>query len=244
MQRPVPNHYATLGLDRRCTFAQIRAAYRVLAKQFHPDLNPHSSAAVARTQELNAAYETLSDPDLRAAYDREIDAPKQSSAPTRAANIQRNLSQDVNLPLEDFLRGTKREVRIHDPANPNGAEVYELVVPPETAPGTRFKIPRDESFGGFVQLRVKAQPNFRFKTRGSDLRCDLKIKADRAAQGGTEMVRGLTGSMVRVQIPRGVGRNEIIRIANEGLPKSRGGRGDLLVRITYRVEVRISRSGK
>ena len=244
MQRPVPNHYATLGLDRRCTLAQIRAAYRVLAKQFHPDLNPHSPAAVARTQELNAAYETLSDPDLRAAYDCELDAPKQSSAPTRAAKIQRNLSQDVNLPLEDFLRGTKREVRIHDPANPNGAEVYELVVPPETAPGTRFKIPRDESFGGFVQLRVKAQPNFRFKTRGSDLRCDLKIKADRAAQGGTEMVRGLTGSMVRVQIPRGVGRNEIIRIANEGLPKTRGGRGDLLVRITYRVEVRISRSGK
>ena len=247
MQRPVPNHYATLGLDRRCTLAQIRAAYRVLAKQFHPDLNPHSPAAVARTQELNAANETLSDPDLRAAYDRELAAPKQSSSTaraTRAAKIQRNIAQDVNLPLEDFLRGTKREVRIHDPANPNGAEVYELIVPPETAPGTRFKIPRDESFGGFVQLRVKAQPNFRFKTRGSDLRCDLKIKADRAAQGGTEMVRGLTGSMVRVPIPRGVGRNEIIRIANEGVPKSRGGRGDLLVRITYRVEVRISRSGK
>ena len=244
MQRSVSNHYATLGLDRRCTLAQIRAAYRVLAKQFHPDLNPDSPAAVARTQELNAAHETLSDPTLRAAYDQELDAPKKSAAPARGTKIQRNLSQDVNLPLEDFLRGTKREVRIHDPANPNGAEIYELIIPPETAPGTRFKIPRDESFGGCVQLRVKAQPNFRFKTRGSDLRCDLKIKAERAKQGGTEMIRGLTGSMVRVQIPRGIGRNEIIRLANEGLPKPRGGRGDLLVRITYRVEVSISRSGK
>lgn len=244
MQRPVPNHYATLGLDRRCTLAQIRAAYRALAKQLHPDVNPHSPAAVAHTQELNAAHEILSDPDLRAAYDRELDAPKKSSAPARGAKIQRNISQDVNLPLEDFLRGATREVRIHDPANPNGAEIYELVVPPETAPGTRFKISRDESFGGFVQLRVKAQPNFRFKTRGSDLRCDLKIKAERAAQGGTEMIRGLTGAMVRVQIPRGVARGEIIRIANEGLPKTRGGRGDLLVRITYRVEVRITRGGK
>ena len=54
-----PNHYATLGLDRRCTLAQIRAAYRLLAKQHHPDVNPDSPAAVARTQELNAAYETL-----------------------------------------------------------------------------------------------------------------------------------------------------------------------------------------
>ena len=244
MQHSVPNHYATLGLDRRCTLAQIRAAYRALAKQFHPDVNPHSSAAVAHTQELNAAHEILSDPDLRAAYDRELDAPKKSSAPARGAKIQRNISQDVNLPLEDFLRGATREVRIHDPANPNGAEIYELVVPPETAPGTRFKISRDETFGGFVQLRVKAQPNFRFKTRGSDLRCDLKIKSERAAQGGVEMIRGLTGAMVRVQIPRGVARGEIIRVANEGLPKSRGGRGDLLVRITYRVEVLITRAGK
>ena len=247
LQTPENNHYATLGLDRRCTLAQIRAAYRVLAKQFHPDVNPHSPTAAARTQELNAAHETLSDPNLRAAYDRELDAPKQASSTvrtTRAAKIQRNISQDVNLPLEDFLRGTKREVRIHDPANPNGAEIYELIVPPGTVPGTRFKIPRDETFGGFVQLRVKAQPNFRFKTRGSDLRCDLKIKADRAAQGGTEMLRGISGAMVRVTIPRGVGRNEIIRVANEGLPKARGGRGDLLVRITYRVEVRISRGGK
>ncbi len=244
MQSSVPNHYATLGLDRRCSLAQIRAAYRALAKQFHPDVNPHSPAAVARTQELNAAHEILSDPDLRAAYDRELDAPKKSSAPAREAKIQRNISQDVNLPLEDFLRGTKREVRVKDPANPNGAEIYELVIPPETAPGTRFKISRDETFGGFVQLRVKALPSFKFKVRGSDLRCDLKIKPELAVQGGGEMIRGISGTVLRVQIPRGVARGEVIRIANEGLPKSRGGRGDLLVRIIYHVEVRISRVGK
>ena len=245
MQRPEPNHYAALGLDRRCTLAQIRAAYRLLAKRHHPDLNPGSSAAVARTQELNAAYETLSDPERRAAHDRELDAPKKNSTSARPAKIQRNISQDIHLRLEDFLRGTKREIRINDPANPNGAEIYELVVPPGTAPGTRFRIPRNEPFaGGLVQLRVKAQPDFRFKPRGSDLRCDLKIKAERAVQGGPEMIRGLTGSMLRVQIPRGVSRGEILRIANEGLPKPRGGRGDLLVRLNYRVEVRVSRPGK
>ncbi len=232
-------------MDRGCTLEQIRAAYRLLAKQHHPDVNGGSRAALARTQELNAAYETLSDPDLRSAYDRELDAPEKPAAPTRAAKIQRNLSQDVLLRLEDFLRGTRREIRVHDPANPDGAEIYELAVPPETAPGTRFKLPRTGTFaGGFVQLRVKAQPDFRFKVRGSDLRCDLKIKAERAAQGGTEVIRGLTGNMVRVPIPRGVGRHEIIRIPNEGLPTARGGRGDLLVRITYRVEIRVTRGRK
>jgi DnaJ-class molecular chaperone len=241
LQRAEKNHYATLGLDRRCTLAQIRAAYRALAKQHHPDLNPHSPAAIERTQELNAAQEILSDPDLRADYDRELDAPKKSAVPPRAAKIQRNLSQDVNLRLEEFLRGATREIRINDPTNPDGAEIYQLVVPPDTAPGTRFRLPRHEPFaGGCVQLRVKALPNFRFKARGADLRCDLKINSQRAAQGGVEMIRGISGEMLRVPIPRGVGRNEMIRIPGAGLPRPRGGRGDLLVRISYRVEVRVA----
>jgi len=242
LQRAENNHYATLGLDRRCTLAQIRAAYRILAKQHHPDLNPNSTEAVKRTQELNAAYETLSDPARRIAYDRELDVPKKPAAKNLPPKTERNISQDVNLRLEDFLRGTTREVRVNDPANPNGAEIYELIIPPDTAPGTRFRLPRAEPFaGGFVQLRVKALPSFRFKVRGSDLRCDLKIKAERATQGGTEMIHGLTGAILCVQIPRGVGRNEIVRVPNEGLPKPRGGRGDLLVRITYRIEVRVTR---
>jgi len=241
LQRTETNHYATLGLDRRCTLAQIRAAYRVLAKQHHPDLNRGSSAAVARTQELNAAYEILSDSNLRAAHDRELDAPNKSAGKNRVAKIQRNLTQDVPLRFEDFLRGTKRELRVNDPANPNGVEIYELIIPPGTAPGTRFRLSRSEPFaGGFVQLRVKAQPDFRFKVRGSDVRCDLKIKPELAVRGGTEMIRGFAGAKLRVPIPRGVSRGEIVRVAGEGLPRPRGGRGDLLVRINYRVEVRVS----
>jgi curved DNA-binding protein len=245
LQPAETNHYATLGLNRRCTPTQVRAAYRVLARQHHPDLNPNSPAAVRHTQELNAAHEILSDPERRAAHDQELDARQNTAPPQRPAKTRRNLSQEVNLRLEDFLRGTKREVRVNDPANSNGAEIYELAVAPNTAPGTRFRLPRMEPFsGGFVQLRVKALPDFRFKVRGSDLRCDLKIKAGRAAQGGVEMIRGLAGALVRVPIPRGVARGEVIRISGAGLPKSRGGRGDLLVRITYHVEVRISRTNR
>jgi curved DNA-binding protein len=242
LQRGETNHYATLGLDRRCTPAQIRAAYRALARQFHPDLNSNSPAAVKLTQELNAAHEILSNTKLRDAHDRELDASKKSSAPARDAKIQCNISQEINLRLEEFLRGATREIRVTDPTNPNGAEIYQLVVPPSTAPGTRFRLPRHEPFAsGFVQLRACALPNFRFKVRGSDLRCDLKINSKRAAQGGVEMIRGISGAMVRVQIPRGVARGEIVRVPGEGLPKPRGGRGDLLVRIVYRIEVRVSR---
>jgi DnaJ-class molecular chaperone len=242
MEPTETDHYATLGLDRRCTLAEIRKAYRLLAKRHHPDVNSGSHDAMERTRELNAAYEILSDPARRRAYDRELDAAGKSAAPKRAAKIERNISQDAHLRIEDFLRGTTLEVRVKDPANPNGAEIYKLTVPPDTAPGTRFRIPRSAPFeGGFVQVRTKALPGFRFKARGSDLRYDLRINARRATQGGTEMMPGVTGAPLRIQIPAGIARGEVLRIAGEGLPKPRGGRGDLLVRITYRPEVRISR---
>ncbi|HEY5298283.1 MAG TPA: DnaJ domain-containing protein [Verrucomicrobiae bacterium] len=231
-----------LGLDHNCTLTQIRAAYRLLAKQYHPDLNPNSSAAVRRTQELNAAHEILSDPERRADYDQELDARQKPALKTRTGKIERNISREIFLRLEDFLRGTTREIRFNDPANPNGVEIYQLIVPPNTAPGTRFRLPRAEPFvGGFVQLSVKPLPDFRFKVRGSDLRCDLKINSRRAAQGGMEMIRGISGAMLRLQIPRAVSRGEILRIAGEGLPRPRGGRGELLVRISYRIEVRATR---
>jgi curved DNA-binding protein len=243
LQRAEKSHYATLGLDRGGTDAQIRNAYRLLAKQRHPDLNPHSPEAVKHTQALNAAYEVLSDPAQRLAYDRELDTPRKPASPPRGVKIQRNLTQDVHLRIEDFLRGTNLEVQVKDPAGSPEREIYQLTVPPETAPGTRFRLPRHEPFaGGFVTVRVRALPGFRFKVRGSDLRCDLKIKPERAAEGGMEMIPGVNGGTLRVPIPRGVGRGEIIRIPGEGLPRPRGGRGDVLVRITYRPEVHISRT--
>lgn len=233
-----PDHYAALGLDRSCTTAQVRVAYRALAKQHHPDLHANAPEAAARMEMLNAAHETLSDPARRRAYDREVSA---SEKPRTRSRIERNITQDAHLRIEDFLRGTSLEVQVKDPANPS-SENYSLTIPAGTAPGTRFRIPRAEPFaGGVVQVRVRAAPNFRFKVRGSDLRCDLRITAQRAREGGTETVPGATGTLVRVKIPAGIGRGEVLRVGGEGLPKVRGGRGDLLVRITYRPEVRITR---
>ena len=237
------DHYASLGLDRGCTVAQVRAAYRLLSKRHHPDVNPGSSEADARFRDINAAHEVLGDPARRRAYDRELNAASTPASPARARKVERNISQDARLRIEDFLRGTSLDVRVNDPANPNGTETYQLTVPPETAPGTRFRLPRAEPFtGGFIQVRVRALPGFRFKARGSDLHCELRIHARRATQGGTEMITGPTGAPLRVQIPSGVSRGEILRIPGEGLPRPRGGRGDLLLRITYRPEVRISRT--
>ena len=243
LQRTRPNHYATLGLDSHCSSEQIRAAYRVLARQHHPDVNGNSSAAHYHTQALNAAYEILSDTELRREYDESLAAAAKQKPAARATSRRQHFSQDVFLRLEEFFRGTSLEVRVNDPGNPDGPETYPLTVPPATAPGSRFRIRREGAFSGSqVLVRVRARPDFRFRIRGSDLRCDLRINTRRAAQGGSESVRGATGNFVRVQIPPGVARGAVLRIEGEGLPKPRGGRGDLLVRIVYTPEVRITRT--
>ncbi|MGC3957178.1 MAG: DnaJ domain-containing protein [Verrucomicrobiota bacterium] len=238
MQPTEPTHYATLGLDRDCTDTHIRTAYRLLAKQHHPDVNDGCTDAKARTQALNAAYEVLSDPERRREYDKLLDTLKKSAP--RSSNAARNVAQEVQLRLEEFVRGTSLQVRVIDPSEPGQVETYELIVPPETAPSTRFRLTRSE--GGVVTVKTKVRPDQRFKVRGSDLRCDLRIHFERAQKGGTESVRGLTGNFVRVQIPARVKAGAVICIAGEGLPKARGGRGDLLVRVMYRPEVRITRA--
>ena len=62
--------YTVLGVDRKASAAEIKKAYRKLARQYHPDRNPGDAKAEERFKEVNEANDVLSDPDKRAALDR------------------------------------------------------------------------------------------------------------------------------------------------------------------------------
>ena len=64
------DYYEVLGVDKSASDADIKKAYRVLAKKYHPDMNPGDAEAEARFKEANEAYEVLSDSDKRAKYDQ------------------------------------------------------------------------------------------------------------------------------------------------------------------------------
>ena len=69
------NPYEVIGVKPEATEAEIRTAYRKLAKRHHPDLNPGNKEAEARFKEIASAYDLISDKDKRARFDRgEIDA--------------------------------------------------------------------------------------------------------------------------------------------------------------------------
>ncbi len=64
------DYYAVLAVSRTASDSELKAAYRKLAMQYHPDRNPGDAAAEEKFKECSEAYQVLSDPDKRAAYDR------------------------------------------------------------------------------------------------------------------------------------------------------------------------------
>ena len=79
------NPYTVLGVARDATPEAIKSAYRRLARQHHPDLNPGKPEAEARFKAVSAANDLLGDPERRARFDRgEIDAEGQEQRPAGA----------------------------------------------------------------------------------------------------------------------------------------------------------------
>src|SRR5690349_21086661 len=66
----VPDYYHVLGVDKSASDEQIKAAFRKLARKHHPDLNPNDKDANKKFQQINEAYEVLSDAEKRKKYDQ------------------------------------------------------------------------------------------------------------------------------------------------------------------------------
>ena len=98
------NYYIVLGVDKNADYDEIRAAYRKLAKTYHPDLNPGDSAAEAKMRDISEAWDILGDPKKRRKYDDELSGKRtktQKSGKSTAPVSNRPMTQ------EDFLNMSK-----------------------------------------------------------------------------------------------------------------------------------------
>lgn len=136
------DYYEILGVSKNASAPEIKKAYRKLAVKYHPDKNPGDSTAEEKFKELGQAYEALSDPDKRAAYDRYG---------------------------HDAFAGAGGRGGFHDPA-----DIFSQVF------GGAFGGGFDEFFGGGATGGGSRRAA---KQRGSDLRYDLEITLEEAANG-------------------------------------------------------------
>ncbi len=133
------NYYEVLGVDKNASEADIKSAYRKLAKKYHPDLNQGNDEAMAKFKEVNEAYETLSDSEKRANYDNprpnfgggfngssggfggfedifDIFSSFSGGGATRRGGAQSRNGTDINVTLNltfvEACKGVKKEIKI------------------------------------------------------------------------------------------------------------------------------------
>src|SRR3972149_2062481 len=113
------DYYEILGVDRNASNDDLKAAFRRLARQYHPDVN-NAPDAEERFKEINEAYAVLSDADRRAAYDRFGHAGVRgpSGAPdftvdfSDFADIFGDLQYRLDLDFEEAVFGAEKEIEI------------------------------------------------------------------------------------------------------------------------------------
>lgn len=249
------DYYEVLGLNRGASEEEIKKAYRKLAKENHPDLNPGDKEAEARFKEINEAYEVLSDSEKRARYDQfghagfepgfgggagfggfDIDlsdifesffggGTRRSSR--NAPRKGENIRVALDITFEEAAFGCKKEITVN-----NRIEACSDCGGDGCAPGTTPEICK--ACGGTGTIRV--QQRTLFGTMSSSTACADCAGTGKIIHSPCQTCKG-KGSVRRkrtisVNIPAGIDDDQTISVRGQGHRGINGGpAGDLHVTV-------------
>lgn len=214
--------YKTLGVSKDVSEAELKKAYRKLARKYHPDSNQGDAKAEATFKEISEAYSVLSDADQRKEYD-EIRAMG-SGARFTAGGSGAGGFEDV------FSRyGQSRGGQT--------ADFEDIFAMFNQGQGGSFGSGRfGQTSGGF---RGYGGPQ-----RGADVTARTTLDFVTAVQGETISLQGEDGKPFKVKIPAGVADGQKIRLRGRGRPSPDGGdNGDIVVQISVRPHPVFTRDG-
>lgn len=120
-----PDYYALLEIGRSASAAEIDRAYRRAARATHPDIHPDDTSAAERFNAVTIAYETLSNPERRASYDRAQPGGRPATAPRAAAH--RAVQPVASVHLGRRPRAEPVPPFLASPATPGPADLFELL---------------------------------------------------------------------------------------------------------------------
>jgi len=266
--RDFKDYYQVLGVSRDADEKEIKAAYRKLARKYHPDVNPGDKAAEEKFKEINEAYQVLSDPEKRAAYDRygEQWQAYQRMREQYGENFQPGGFEspfggfgDFGEFIENLLRGGGFGGGLRVQRAPRDIEqTLEISLQDAIRGATRtIQVSVEEPCSACNGTGVA--PNRRQTCRacggtgrrrfgmfGLEMHCD---ECDGAGVVGAPCptCRG-TGAVMRtrtltVNIPPGVAEGQRLRLTGEGAAGANGQRGDLYLRIKLAPDPRFERKG-
>jgi DnaJ-class molecular chaperone len=229
--------YSVLGVSKSASAADIKSAYRKLAKKLHPDANKSDPKAASRFSELNAAYEIVGDDDKRKAFDRgEIDAEGKprfqggfegfGGGPRGGAGAGGPFGGQDGA-FETFTWGPEGMQRSGGRGGGRAGGGFEDVL-------------RDMfgGLGGAARARRGGGGGFQFEEEditqapGRDVTATATITLEEAAKGTTRRVQLPTGKELEVKVPAGLTDGQQIRLKGQGLAMPGGKAGDVLITVS------------
>ena len=213
------DYYKILGVGREASKDEISKAFKKLARQYHPDLNPGNKEAEEKFKEINEAYEVLKDEQKRKMYDQ------------LGPNWQQGQQFSGGNPFGGggpFGGGTRFTFNGQEFSGGQGFE------------GSGFSDFFETLFGGRQSAQFGGQGFDGFSSRpqrGRDVEADITVSLEDAVKGGERSVTLQGGDgpkTLKVNIPAGVKDGAKLRLAGQGYASPNGGaKGDLYLRIRF-----------
>ena len=235
--------YSVLGVDKNADQETIKRAYRKLAAQHHPDRGGDKN----KFQEIQAAYDTLSDTEKKSQYDNPqpqgfhfqfgggfppgfeniFDQHFGGNHPFgaffgRQQNRNRTINLQTRVTLEEAYTGKEIFAEVKLPSGKN--QVLEIKVPPGVDNGTTIRLAGmgDDSIPnapkGDIHLTITVQPHSRFNRHGDDLVTVIEINCIEAMLGVKKEIQTINGSTLEINIKPGTQPGQVLSVGGYGMP--------------------------
>lgn len=237
------DYYATLGVAKTATQDEIKKAFRKLASQHHPD----KGGDTAKFQQIQAAYDTLGDPDKRAAYDNPAPQFGNFGPGAQFGNMhdifsqmfggqspfgqhprRNHLRMSLWVTLLDVARGGRRPVAL---GTATGTSTIEIEIPLGIDDGDNVQYSGIAPGGQDLVIQFRVQPDPQFRRQGLNLYTDQKVSVWDMLLGADAEIRNVEGHALTIKIPARTQPGTTLRLRQQGLRDRNGGQGDLMVKI-------------